>query len=113
MMRIVDGDRSGSIGFREFRQFATLCVAEKQEEERLHARDVTAGAVNVWHHSLGGGHAGDTGSGAGSGAFKKAVHSASEVVNPLAPNKGTSKKESKTGAVKEVELVAKDNRAAI
>ena len=28
MMRLVDDDRSGSIGFREFRHFATVCIDE-------------------------------------------------------------------------------------
>ena len=31
MMRLVDDDRSGSIGFREFRHFATMCIAERDE----------------------------------------------------------------------------------
>jgi hypothetical protein len=33
MMRIVDDDRSGTIGFKEFRAFAKACLLEKQEQE--------------------------------------------------------------------------------
>jgi hypothetical protein len=33
IMRIVDDDRSGTIGFKEFRAFAKACLLEKQEQE--------------------------------------------------------------------------------
>ena len=35
MMRLVDDDRSGSIGFREFKQFAQCCIEEHGKELAL------------------------------------------------------------------------------
>ena len=52
MMRIVDDDRSGSIGFREFRNFAQLCLAEKAEEEKMDADEESQRTACDYHNTM-------------------------------------------------------------